>query len=58
MAEHKRRRSQNSSLLLEVLERLRDYESAEVAIICNKYLARRNLPPLDRDLVAKILAKG
>ncbi|MDR3078152.1 MAG: hypothetical protein LBV15_05260 [Planctomycetota bacterium] len=57
MAEHKRRRSQNNNILREVLARLRDYESEEVVIICNKYLLRRNLPPLDRDLVEKILAK-
>lgn len=57
MTERKRRRSQNNHLLREILERLRDYEPGEVVIICNKYLARRNLPPLNPDLLDKIIDK-
>jgi hypothetical protein len=55
MVERKRRLSQSSSLLLEIVKRLRDYDRDEVVIICNKYLARRNLPPLDPALVERTL---
>ena len=54
MAERKRRRSQNNHLLREIMERLRDYEPDEVLIICNKYRARRNQPPLDEDFLEKL----
>ncbi len=55
MSERKRRRSQNNHLLREIMERLRDYEPEEVVIICNKFRSRRNLPPLDRAFLDKLL---
>ncbi len=55
MSERKRRRSQNNHLLREIMERLRDYEPEEVVIICNKFRCRRNLPPLDREFLDKLL---
>ncbi len=58
MPERKRRRSQNNHLLREIMERLRDYEPEEVVIICNKFRARRNLPPLDKDFLDNIIPKG
>ncbi|MDR0363186.1 MAG: hypothetical protein LBJ46_10970 [Planctomycetota bacterium] len=50
-----RRMSQNNMLLREIILRLRDYDLEEVVIICNKYRKRRNLPPLDPDMIAKYL---
>ncbi len=55
MCERKRRRSQNNHLLREIMERLREYEPDEVALICNKFRARRNLPPLASDFLEKYL---
>ncbi len=55
MTERKRRRSQNNSLLREIMERLRDYELDEVVIICNKFRQRRNLPPLEREFIDKVV---
>lgn len=55
MTERKRRRSQNNHLLREIMERLRDYEPDEVVIICNKFRARRNLPPLEQSFLDHIL---
>lgn len=55
MTERKRRRSQNNHLLREIMERLRDYEPDEVVIICNKFRQRRNMPPLDKDYLDKLL---
>ncbi len=55
MTERKRRRSQNNSLLREIMERLRDYELDEVVIICNKFRQRRNLPPLEREFLDKVI---
>lgn len=55
MSERKRRRSQNNHLLREIMERLRDYEPDEVVIICNKFRQRRNLSPLSRDFLEKLL---
>ncbi|MCC8181139.1 MAG: hypothetical protein LIP23_09560 [Planctomycetes bacterium] len=52
--ERKRRRSQNNHLLREIMERLRDYETDEVVIICNKFRGRRNLPPLDPAFIDKL----
>jgi hypothetical protein len=57
MAERKRRLSRSNSLLLEIIKRLRDYDPDEVVVICNKYLARRNRPPLAPDLVEKTLRR-
>ncbi len=55
MSERKRRRSQNNHLLREIMERLRDYAPEEVVIICNKFRARRNLPPLESGFLDKLL---
>jgi FMN-dependent NADH-azoreductase len=57
MPERKRRRSQSNTVLWEIIERLREYEPEEVVVICNKYLARRNLPPLDPAYVEKTLSQ-
>lgn len=57
MAESKRRRSQNNHLLREIMERLRDYETEEVVIICNKFRTRRNLPELDKEFLEKLLER-
>lgn len=54
MAESKRRRSQNNHLLREIMERLRDYETDEVVIICNKFRCRRNMPELDKEFLDKL----
>lgn len=55
MTERKRRRSQNNHLLREIMERLRDYETDEVVIICNKFRKRRGMPPLEQIFLDKIL---
>lgn len=36
------------------MERLRDYELEEVFIICNKYRARRNMAPMEKDILDKL----
>lgn len=55
MEDSKRRVSQNNRLLREIISRLRDYDLEEVVVICNKFRRRRNLPPLDQDLLTKYL---
>lgn len=48
MPDRKCRTSQNNRLLKEIIERLRDYDLEEVAIIRDKFLKRRN-PGVFRD---------
>lgn len=55
MSDRKRRASQNNRLLRLIIERLREYDLEEVVIICNKFRKRRNLPPLDRDEIDKLI---
>lgn len=55
--ERKRRHSQNNRLLREIMERLREYELDEVVIICNKFRARRGLPPLDPAVLESFAAR-